>query len=853
MLHAFDKARGASNASNALILPEDDDDAITFALSKNSLPLLLEVKARNASALDHFVKGKTALMNAVLKDDARAIKLLSEAGADINLRTRSGDSALLIAAQENKSVALKQLLACQGVEVALTNKQSKTALQIAFEKKNVEIFVLIACASNTNDVTVKKCINQYLLWAIKNKNVQVIANLIKIPNINVNTKVSGQSLLSWAIKVKARSILDLIFPLSKHLLDYPLKDFIKDFKHFDTVAKYEAFYRSNDPLIYVESFSLCDPVTLEALKMLILSEKAAKQDKIKERNDTKSESAMDDKKVSGANLHFEKKVKPHFKAQYEATGLEKIEQRIREEIVKAILEEATLFKDEAIVEFITKSKADLVNGLPTAMQDSVNIFNKSSASHAAWRCYNPFAKVTGDWPNLHTRPEKDHSVFSTQASAFVNGTLKCHQASDIVRERTAYYFLAVIDPDDGNEQARKERLGNFIGLLAEIRNAHNADDPSCFPGQLTRIASMGNYHTLAQQPSCLKEVLATYFRSKVFQQFKEKVAEQDDNQRQQLLQALTQLTYQNAREHITDPRRFSSELLALRQSFISSLGNEVSIAAQVKQETSYPLDDDDIVYIQQHLVDITKGDIALSLSEYTRRLSDRPATVKDIEALALFGDDLPKHQELFKSLMLELYNQAPTFRKSIHQLHNVAEYFANTVCQLFEHPENISQYLVDLVEVLELEPSSKQQIKEKFLCKMNSCGFKLEAEVVKNPFADKLKALIEQLKHTRHPLMVARFEQMIPQLQQKAELFAHFIPYLGEALAQQLDGSNKLAELVEMLVEHCVVNGQFNQQDFIRDLPQSINQSGVKPMLDSMLVQLPNEFIHKATLGITCK
>lgn len=848
MLNAFNQAREQANVRDrAASLPDDNNQAIAFALAKRSLPMLMQVRSREAGALDGFIKRKTALMNAVLKDNAEQIKLLCDAGATINLRTRAGDSALDIAVQENKLTALKQLLACPGIDVTSTYKKRKSPLHIAYEKKNLEAFVLIASVADMNNGTTKNLVYRYLFEAIKAGDHYGVSCLLKIPNINVNSLYRGNSLVAWALKQKNLDIIALIFPLSNHLLGFQLSHLIKHFKHFNSLAKYEAFFDSKEPMSYLESFSLCDPVTLEALKILYYADKAAELDKIKAKFDSKSESAMDDKKVSGANLHFDKKVKPHFKAQFEAMGLLHIEQRIREAIIQAILDEATLFKDEPVVEFITKTKEDLIKGESKAMTESLKYFAKSTASHAAWRCYNPFAKVSGDWPNLHTRPERDHSVYSTQASSFINGTLKSHQASDIIRERTAYYFLAVTDPNDGSEQERKERMGNFIGLLAEIRNTHKADDPSCFPGQLTRIAAMGNFHKIAEQPSSLKEVLANYFRAKVFQRFKEKIEHQNSASRQELLDSLVLLTQQTAKEHITNPGRFKKTLLKCRQSFIESLGNELAIINEIRQETSYPFDDEDLVYVQAHLVDIAKGDIALALSEYLRRLSDRAASVDDIAELALFGKDKPQHQALLKSLMTALYAQIPSYRKSVHQLQNTAAYFANKISQLFEQPENAIQYLSNLANILETDEKTKIELKEKFSSIIRTFGFKIQAQSVTNPYVEKLKTLREQIAKTPNPLLVARFEKMIPQMQRRADLFAHFIPYLDEVSPTVNNPSNML-ELVQMLVDHCVLNGQLNQLDFKQELPEDMQlEHNLETLLKDLIEKLPEGIaINKA-------
>ena len=67
---------------------------------------------------------------------------LIKAGADLNMKTQNGMTALMYAAQNGHQEMAKLLLE-SGADITLQNKEGKTAAGIAFEKNQIEIFELI--------------------------------------------------------------------------------------------------------------------------------------------------------------------------------------------------------------------------------------------------------------------------------------------------------------------------------------------------------------------------------------------------------------------------------------------------------------------------------------------------------------------------------------------------------------------------------------------------------------------------------------------------------------------------------------------------------------------------------------
>lgn len=822
MLHAFVRSQNQHQDEQPATdsqLPIDAAEAIQYALSQRSLELLLRVKARGNS-LNSISNRKTPLIQAVMTDDIATIQLLIQAGVDVNFRMRSGENALDIAIKDKKQAVLQALLTSPEIDFKSKNKARQNPLQLAFDKKNLNAFVAIAQRCDPNDPSVKALVNQYLYITIKSKKIAEFNALMQLPQVDVKMQFNKHTLLYWAMKSNDLAIISKLLPLSRRNFDIPLSKLIKDQAYFDNLENCKKLHDADNQVFYLDSYALSEPQVVAALRILEIEGKVALRD-VSRKKASGSESAMNDAKVLAANRQFESKVKPHFEAQFNQLGLNTIECQIRKLILEEIKENATIANDKATLAFIKRRQASLVKGTAAAMRASVKMFNHSTVSHAAWRCYNPFAPVTGNWLNLHTRPINNAEVYSTRASNFANGTLKSHQASDIIRERTAYYYLAVVDSLDGDESVRKNRKGNFIGLLAEIRNTHGSEDPSCFPGQLTRIGQMGNYHEVAQLPNDLNDVLKHYFRSKVFEQFKAKIEGVAVQEQQQLLNAIINLNQLSARSIIDNPNSYDSTLLALRQAFLDALGNELKLFSEVKQQSTYAFEDDDLIYIQQHLVDIARGGIALALAEYAKRVNDRVATAADIDELSKL-DNVSRNQNiLFKRMLLSIFNSVPSYQKSYCQLKNIAEFIAAKIVVLGSQPEKMEHCLQEIVKALECDAELSRQLEQVFSQHLTSLGFVKINQSVANPFAAKLATTIEQSKQTKNLMLATRLEKMIPVLERKVASFNLFIPYLNQNRLLH-PKPEKLIEYCQEIVEFCATNDHFNEAEFLKGLPEEL-------------------------------
>nr|CAD7432036.1 unnamed protein product [Timema monikensis] len=87
--------------------------------------------------------GQTALMLAVSHGRLDTVKLLIEAGADINIHDEDGSTALMCAAEHGHIDIVKQLLSHPDCDVTFTDCDGTTALDIAMYAGNRDIGVLI--------------------------------------------------------------------------------------------------------------------------------------------------------------------------------------------------------------------------------------------------------------------------------------------------------------------------------------------------------------------------------------------------------------------------------------------------------------------------------------------------------------------------------------------------------------------------------------------------------------------------------------------------------------------------------------------------------------------------------------
>jgi len=90
--------------------------------------------ARGARVNDQDSVGETALIFAAqTSTDAKMVRFLLDAKADVNMRTRRGNTALMAAADEGNVAAVKELLQ-SGAQSNISNEKNQTAENLACER-----------------------------------------------------------------------------------------------------------------------------------------------------------------------------------------------------------------------------------------------------------------------------------------------------------------------------------------------------------------------------------------------------------------------------------------------------------------------------------------------------------------------------------------------------------------------------------------------------------------------------------------------------------------------------------------------------------------------------------------------
>jgi len=223
-----------------------------------------------------------------------------------------------------------------------------------------------------------------------------------------------------------------------------------------------------------------------------------------------SESSMKPERLQAAKTLFEDTIKPHYKAQFnQLGGIDAIFAKIKEMILEEIIAEPNK-------SWLRNNKASLTNTnhqqYQAVLAESRQYLNScTNPSHIAWRNFD------------ETNPQ----LLMYRYNWFVGD-----RRDDVIRERLAYYYLAITDEKAVPDLAERQFLKvNFIGKLADCRRKNGdvfgmdpndfSEAPACDRGTLGRIADMGQGHPIAQLWFTVEEALPPFIQAKAVEKLKQ--------------------------------------------------------------------------------------------------------------------------------------------------------------------------------------------------------------------------------------------------------------------------------------------------------------------------------------------
>ncbi|MBS0286996.1 MAG: ankyrin repeat domain-containing protein [Proteobacteria bacterium] len=508
--------------------------------STGVVKLLLEDKRADPTA-----NNNEAFFLALQNDHYGVVKLFLE-----DKRVTPSTESLIFATRNERTDMVELLLADKRVDPCVNNNE---VLYDAVNRRDFSLVKLLL-----EDERVIRSLSKTLLWA-ENNNPRFLELCCNSP-----IKVYG----------------------------IPLNDLLKDVSNKDKIRELKRYLEN--PIPYLEDRKFPTPtisaVRIEYRKKCIedYKQKIAQAEQNRERFDN----VDDEARIGAVRDHYRKTIQPHFSKEFDSYGdtdmkkIEGIEYEMRSMFLDEIRQEAKgKGNDEsakAVIEYIDslnpEDKKKLLQGNDEKVMEKVSKLFSDTASVAqtAWRAYDKWASVGGEWPNLLTPPltDPDKAVYTVTTVGLQAPSTQ--MASDLSREMMAYSYLLATDKNDGDEETRATRKTAFIAKIAEIRRAHNAssigtDDPSCLPGTISRAGDMWIAHSKSIIPDAPK-LMEEELRSIVIGKFSSSPENKDD-----LYNALVMLSSYNLEDVVSGKAKFSDELVNIRQRFIDSLGNEYQI------------------------------------------------------------------------------------------------------------------------------------------------------------------------------------------------------------------------------------------------------------------------------------
>lgn len=325
---------------------------------------------------------------------------------------------------------------------------------------------------------------------------------------------------------------------------------------FDSLESVALFYK--DPYVFLRTKT---NNKLHAISAMELLDYKNTYFKLRDSSREAKESAQQASEVIAANQLFQT-VKSHYQETFDSkktieySSVEAIEREIKTYLLEQILSEAQecvkklqdLTPSTKIINIIDSQKEALLNGDVEAHIALIKVLNKHfvphnvSAAQTAWLSYSAIHDIDVNGWKFLVQPTEEKVVHSTAESTQTDEAMTNIMASSIIRERVAYYWLAVTD--ETYPDLDDFRLGNFVGAISTIYKTYGFGGSCCYPGHLTAIAQMGLHHPIAE-PITLENLLDQVVISHIIETAKDMLSDHPEWSAEDKENFLTSITYIN--------------------------------------------------------------------------------------------------------------------------------------------------------------------------------------------------------------------------------------------------------------------------------------------------------------------
>lgn len=188
-------------------------------------------------------QGNTALHLACRYKNINVIKMLLEDGANPNIRNINDSTSLHISCYEPNINVIKMLLEA-GANPNIINKVGNSALLLACHKPNIIVIkMLLKSGANPNIKT--KHQNTALIIACKTKNEELV-NLLLCNHANPNIKDNYATPLIYACKYYNKKNIEILLEFNADVTTYNYKALKFFKKNTDLKIKYPIFWHKNN-------------------------------------------------------------------------------------------------------------------------------------------------------------------------------------------------------------------------------------------------------------------------------------------------------------------------------------------------------------------------------------------------------------------------------------------------------------------------------------------------------------------------------------------------------------------------------------------------------------------------------